>query len=178
MLKHQTSRIHIELGSLMRVVAMTLQMETIWFIQEDHASDGSSFPSISTFLQSKSSWCPSFNSRGLRMSISHIWPITPLFSQRGCLGTRLHGDHISAMATSGTAPFRRRATPHTGKSNFLYHDGSLITCVRCVCNHEEERWVDCLILQEPCDDSCNLRVLKGSSWKGVGSVPDNQEGRE
>ena len=54
---------------------------------------------------------------------------TPLFSQRRCLGTRLHGHHISAMATSGTAPFRRKVTPHTGELNFLYHDGSLITCV-------------------------------------------------
>ena len=42
----------------------------------------------------------------------------------------------------------------------------------------KERWVDCLILQQPCDDTCNLRVLKVPSWKGVGSVPDNQEARE
>ena len=41
----------------------------------------------------------------------------------------------------------------------------------------KERWVDCLILQEPCDDACNLR-LKVPSWKGVGSVPDNPEARE
>lgn len=54
MLKHQASRIHIELGSLMRVVAMSLQMEIIVFIQEDHPSDGSSFPSTSTYHQSKS----------------------------------------------------------------------------------------------------------------------------
>ena len=79
MLKHQASRIHIELGSLMRVVAMSLQMEIIVFIQEDHPSDGSSFPSTSTYLQSKSSWCPSLNSQGLRVRMSHIWPITHLF---------------------------------------------------------------------------------------------------
>ena len=36
MFKHQASRIHIELGSLMRVVAMSLQMEIIVFLQEDH----------------------------------------------------------------------------------------------------------------------------------------------
>ena len=42
----------------------------------------------------------------------------------------------------------------------------------------KERWVDCLILQEPCDDACNVRVLKVPSWKGVGSVPDNPEARE
>ncbi len=42
----------------------------------------------------------------------------------------------------------------------------------------KERWVDCLIFQEPWDDACNLRVLKGPTWKGVGSVPDNQEARE
>ena len=82
MLKHQASRIHIELGSLMRVVAMSLQMEIIVFIQEEHPSDGSSFPSTSTLLQSKSSWCPSLNSQGLRLRMSHIWPITHLFSHR------------------------------------------------------------------------------------------------
>ena len=42
----------------------------------------------------------------------------------------------------------------------------------------KERWVDCLILQEPCDDACNVRVLKVPSWKGVGSVPDTHEARE
>ena len=42
----------------------------------------------------------------------------------------------------------------------------------------KERWVDCLIFQEPCDDACSLRVLKVPSWKGVGSVPDHPEARE
>jgi len=42
----------------------------------------------------------------------------------------------------------------------------------------KERWVDCLMLQEPCDDACNVRVLKVLSWKGVGSVPDTPEARE
>ena len=82
MFKHQASRIHIELGSLMRVVVMGLQMGMILFIQEDHPSDGSSFPSTSTYLQSKSSCCPSLNSQGLRVTRSHIWPITHLFSHR------------------------------------------------------------------------------------------------
>ena len=59
----------------------------------------------------------------------HMAHHTPLFSQRGGLVTRLHGHDISAMATSGTAPFRRKATAHPGEPNFLYHDGSLITCV-------------------------------------------------
>ena len=66
----------------MRVVAMSLQMEIIVFLQEDHPSDGSNFPSTSTNLQSKSSWSPSLNSQGLRVRISHIWPITHLFSHR------------------------------------------------------------------------------------------------
>ena len=43
MIKHQASRIHIKFGNPMRVVAMSLQMEIIPFIQEDHPSDGSSF---------------------------------------------------------------------------------------------------------------------------------------
>ena len=42
----------------------------------------------------------------------------------------------------------------------------------------KERWVDCLILQEPCDDACNVRGLKVPSWKGVGSVPDTHEARD
>ena len=66
----------------MEVVAMSLKMEIRVFIQEDHPSDGSSFPSTSTDLQSKSSWCPSLNSQGVRVRMSHIWPITHLFSHR------------------------------------------------------------------------------------------------
>ena len=62
-------------------------------------------------------------------NVPHMAHHTPLFSQRDCSGTRLHGHNISAMATSGSAPFRRKATPHHGEPNFLYHDGSLITCV-------------------------------------------------
>jgi len=62
-------------------------------------------------------------------NVPHVAHHTSLFSQRGCLGTRLHGHHISAMATSGTAPFRRKGTPHPEETNFLYHDVSLITCV-------------------------------------------------
>ena len=42
----------------------------------------------------------------------------------------------------------------------------------------KERWVDCLIFPEPWDDACHLRVLNVPTWKGVGSVPDNQEARE
>ena len=58
----------------------------------------------------------------------HMAHHTPLFSQRGGLVTRLHGHHISAKATSGAAPFRKKATPHTGEPYCLYHGGSLITC--------------------------------------------------
>ena len=39
MCKHQASRIHMDLGSLRGVVAMSLQMEIRVFIQEDHPSD-------------------------------------------------------------------------------------------------------------------------------------------
>ena len=42
----------------------------------------------------------------------------------------------------------------------------------------KERWVDCLIFQEPCGDACNLKVLKVLSWKGVGSVPATHEARD
>jgi len=82
MFQHQARRIHIYLGILRRVVAMSLQMEIIVFIKEEHPFDGSSFLSTSTYLQSKSSWCPSLNSQGLRVRMSHIWPITHLYSHR------------------------------------------------------------------------------------------------
>ena len=62
-------------------------------------------------------------------NVPHMAHHTPLFSQGGCLGTRLHGHNSISMATSGTAPFRPKATPHTGEPNFFYHDGSPITCV-------------------------------------------------
>ena len=70
------------------MVAMSLQMEIIVFIQEDHPSDGSSFESTSTYLQSKSSWCPSFNSQGLRVRMSHIWPITHLYLTERLVGPK------------------------------------------------------------------------------------------
>ena len=92
MCKHQASRIHIELGSLRSVVAMSLQMEIRVFIQEDHPSDGSSFPSTSTYLQSKSSWCPSLNSQGVRGRMSHMWPITHLLS---------HGEVVWSQGSMG-----------------------------------------------------------------------------
>jgi len=64
----------------MRVVAMSLKIVIILFILVDHKSDGSSFPSTSTYLQSKSSWCPTLNSQALRGRMSNVWPITHLFS--------------------------------------------------------------------------------------------------
>ena len=42
----------------------------------------------------------------------------------------------------------------------------------------KESAVDCLNLQEPCDDACNVRVMKVPFWKGVGSAPDTHEARE
>ena len=62
-------------------------------------------------------------------NVPHMAHHTPLFAQRGCLVKRRHGHSISAMAPAGTAPCRRKATPHTGEPNFLSCDGSLITCV-------------------------------------------------
>ena len=62
-------------------------------------------------------------------NFQHMAHHTPLLSQRGCMGTRFHGHNISAMATSGTALFRRKATPHTGGHHFHYHDGSIVICV-------------------------------------------------
>jgi len=111
------------------LVAMSLQMEIIVFIQEDHTSDGSSFPSTSTFLQSKSSWCPSLSSQGLRVRLSHIWPITHLVSHREGVCSQGSMGIISVYGHHWVAPFRRLATPHTGEPNFLCHDGSVIICV-------------------------------------------------
>jgi len=62
-------------------------------------------------------------------NVTHTAHHTPLFAQRVCLDTRLHGHNISDMATSGTATLGRKATPHTLEPNFLCLDGYLITCV-------------------------------------------------
>ena len=42
----------------------------------------------------------------------------------------------------------------------------------------KERWVDCLIFQEPCGDACYFEGNESSILEGVGSVPDTHEARE
>ena len=64
-------------------------------------------------------------------------------SQRGWLVPRHHRPNISAMAITGTAHFRRKATTHTGEPIFLYHVGCRITCVahrvKCFLSHRLTR---------------------------------------
>lgn len=51
MIKQLSCIIEFYLGSLMRAVAMQLQMKMILFIKFYHTSDRCSFPSVSTYLQ-------------------------------------------------------------------------------------------------------------------------------
>ena len=92
----------------MRVVAIRLKMEIIQFVKLYHPSDGSSFTSVSTYLQNNSSGRPSFNPRGVRMTFSHGIHHTPLFSQTGCFDPMLDGCNIMAMATIWPGPFREK----------------------------------------------------------------------
>ena len=58
MIKKQGSINDMCLSSLMRVVAMKLKVGIIFFIIMYQPSDGSSFTSVSTYIQKKSSGCP------------------------------------------------------------------------------------------------------------------------
>ena len=82
MTKWQDSIINVLLGSLSRVVAMRLKMEIILFLNLHHPSDGTSFISVSTYVQNTSSGCKLSNPRVVRVRASHMGPITPLSSHR------------------------------------------------------------------------------------------------
>ena len=81
MIKQQACIMDIQVGSLMRVVAMRLKMEIILFPKLYHPPDETSYISVSTYLQN-SSVCQSFNPLSVRVRASHMGPIWPLSSHR------------------------------------------------------------------------------------------------
>ena len=113
----------------MRVVAMSLQMEIIVFLQEDYTMMDPPFLHLRHTSRARAHGVHHWTLKVWVGELPIYGPSHTLFSQRSCLGTRIHGHNISAMATSGPSYFRKKSTPHTGEPNSLYHDGSLITCV-------------------------------------------------
>ena len=74
----QACIIDFYLSRLMRVVAMRLKMEIIFFIPNYHPSDGAALESVSTYLETKSSGFPLSNLRAVRVQYSHQLPNTQL----------------------------------------------------------------------------------------------------
>jgi len=112
----------------MRVVAMSLQMEIRVFIQEDHPSDGTSLPSTSTYLQCKSSWCPSLNSQALSMSIYHIWSLTHIFSHREFVWSQGSMPIISVPWPPLSLHLSEGRQLRNVRNQIFSHVGSFITC--------------------------------------------------
>ena len=65
-------------SSVMRIVAMRVKMEIIFFIQIYNPFDRTAFRSVSTYFETNSSGCTSSNPRGLRVRPSHLLPNTHL----------------------------------------------------------------------------------------------------
>ena len=66
----------------MRVVAMSIMMEIIFFIKMYHPSDGTAFRSVSTYLETNSSGCPLSNPQGVMGRSSNLLPNTHLSPHR------------------------------------------------------------------------------------------------
>lgn len=82
MIKQEYSIIHVYIGRLMRMVAMRLKMGIILFINMYHTSDATSFISVSTYLQNKSTECQSSNLGSVRVRTSHMLPHTHFTDHR------------------------------------------------------------------------------------------------
>ena len=66
----------------MKVVNIRLRLEIILIVEFYNTSDGSSFTSVSTYFQKKSSGCLSYNPRSVWMSAFYMGSKTHLSSQR------------------------------------------------------------------------------------------------
>ena len=123
MIKQQACIINVFLRRLMRVLAMRLKVEIILFIKLYHPSDGSSFTSVSTYLQKK-------KAQGANPPTLDVWGWefltwahhAPLFSQRGCCVTRIDGHLAIAVAVSCPGPFKGKATQHTRPTCYPQND--------------------------------------------------------
>ena len=71
------------------MVSMRLKMQIIFFIKIYHPSDGTAFISVSTYLETNSSGCPSSNPRGVRVRAFHMLPKMHLSSHRVGLGHKV-----------------------------------------------------------------------------------------
>ena len=115
MMKLQDCKTDIQLGRLMRVVAMRIKIEVIFFVKMCHPSDRTTFISVSTYLQNNSSGCPLSNSRGVRVRASHLCQYATLISQSGSCDIMLDGLHPIAMKTGWHVTSRRKLTlPNLG----------------------------------------------------------------
>ena len=68
-------------------VGMSLKMDITLFIYMQHPNNGSSFTSVSTYIQNNRSVCPISNPTDMRLRVSLILPKSPLSSLilAGCL---------------------------------------------------------------------------------------------
>ena len=82
MIIKETCKIDVQLSRLMRVVTMSINIEKILFVKMYHHSQGSTFTSVSTYLQNKGSVCPSFNPQIVRVRNFHLLPNTHHSSYR------------------------------------------------------------------------------------------------
>jgi len=89
------------------------------FIKMYHPPEGSSFTSLSTYLQNNSSGSLSYNTWGMRVRVSHMGPNIHL-SQSGSWDISFHGCHGISLTTSWPGTFRGKATQPTLVQPSLY----------------------------------------------------------
>ena len=82
MIKLHNCIFDVYLRRLIRVVAMSLKMDIILLPKLYHPSNGSSFTSVSTYLQKNTSGSPSSNPNVVRVRDSYMGPIMPLSPHR------------------------------------------------------------------------------------------------
>ena len=124
MIKQQACIIHMYLSRLMRVVAMRLKMEIIFFIKLYHPPDGWSLISVSAYLQNNFSVCWSSNPHIVRLRASHMLPYMYLSTHRLAVG---------AQGLIGIMPFlwkpvgldfqREGHSTHSGHTCSLHNNG-------------------------------------------------------
>ena len=95
----------------MRVLAMSLKIVIILFIQIYHPSDGRAFRSVSTTLRSTAQITHRPTLEVWGGDLPTCSPTCTSYSQSGIYDTRLNGHHPIAVATSWTGTFRGKEIP-------------------------------------------------------------------
>ena len=115
MTQEQACIIDVKLRSLIRVVTMRLRMDMILLVKLYHPSDGSSFTSVSTYIQNNSSDFPSSIPSSGILRASHMPPNTHLSSSRVAFGPQglMGGCQSISMVTSSPGALRGKANPPT-----------------------------------------------------------------